>query len=65
MLNQGREKSKAYPRKLTIQDDPALEIGDMIRLPDGLKFYITGMSKSLKRGDVPLLVLDGFKVKRA
>jgi hypothetical protein len=59
------EKSKCFPRKLVIQDDPALEIGDMIRLPDGLKFFITGMSKSIKRGEVPVLQLDGFKVRRA
>jgi hypothetical protein len=59
------EKSKCFPRKLTIQDDPALEIGDMIRLPDGLKFFITNISKTIRRGEVPILLLDGFKVKRA
>jgi hypothetical protein len=59
------EKSKCFPRKLVIQDDPALEIGDMLRLPDEIKFFITGITKSIKRGDVPLLTLDGFKVKRA
>ncbi len=59
------EISKCFPRKLLIQNDPALEVGDSIRLPDGLKFFITGMSKSISRGAVPLLSLDGFKVKRA
>jgi hypothetical protein len=59
------EKSQCFPRKLVIQNDPALEVGDSIRLPDGLKFFITGMSKSIRRGEVPLLSLDGFKVKRA
>jgi hypothetical protein len=59
------EKSASLPRKLVIRDDPALEIGDTIRLPDGLKFCITDMSKQLVRGEVPLLSLDGFKVMRA
>jgi hypothetical protein len=57
------EHSRCFPRKLVIKDDPKLELGDLIRLPDGIKFFITGMSKSLGRGDVPLLTLDGFKVR--
>jgi hypothetical protein len=59
------QKSRGKPRKLVIRDDPALEIGDTIRLPDGQKFCIADMSKQLVRGEVPLLSLDGFKVLRA
>jgi hypothetical protein len=58
------EKSAGFPRKLVIEDDLALEMGDMIRLPDGRKFCITGMAKQIQRGQVPLLNLDGFKVMR-
>jgi hypothetical protein len=56
------ERSSGFPRKLVIEDDLALEIGDMLRLPDGRKFFITNLSKQIQRGEVPLLRLDGFKV---
>ncbi|MDD5640152.1 MAG: hypothetical protein PHX53_00780 [Syntrophales bacterium] len=56
------EKSNAYPRKLLIDDDLALEIGDILVLPDGRKFMISGMSKAVRRGEVPILNLEGFKV---
>ncbi|RJR37194.1 MAG: hypothetical protein C4567_13145 [Deltaproteobacteria bacterium] len=59
------EKSNSYPRKLIIDDDLALEIGDIVVLPDGRKFMITGMSKNIRRGEVPILALDGFKVMTA
>jgi hypothetical protein len=59
------EKSRSFPRKMVIKDDPRLEVGDMIRTSDGLKFFITDITKDLGRGDVPLLSLTGFKVKRA
>ena len=56
------EKSNAYPRKLLLDDDLALEIGDIAVLPDGRKFMVSGMSKAIRRGEVPILALDGFKV---
>ncbi len=56
------EKSSSYPRRLTIQDDLALETGDILQLPDGRKFLVTNLSKQVKRGEVPLLNLDCFKV---
>jgi hypothetical protein len=59
------EKSASKPRKLVIDDDPALELGDLLVLPDARKFLITGLSKTMKRGEVPKLTLDGFKVMRA
>jgi hypothetical protein len=65
LMNLIWEKSSAYPRKLVIQDDPSWEVGDMIRLPDGIKFFITDMSKTLARGSVPTLSLTGFKCKRS
>ena len=48
-----------------IDDDLSLELGDLILLADGRKFCITKMSKTLKRGEVPRLSLDGFKVMQA
>jgi hypothetical protein len=59
------EKSNSYPRRLLLEDDLALEMGDILALLDGRKFLITGMQKSIKRGEIPLLTLDGFKVMDA
>lgn len=58
------EKSASKPRKLVIDDNLALELGDIVLLPDERKFLITGMSKTIKRGEIPKLSLDGFKVMR-
>jgi hypothetical protein len=59
------EMSSACPRTLVIADDLALERGDIIQLPDGRKFLITDMSKTIKRGEIPQLSLEGFKVMTA
>lgn len=59
------EKSNAYPRKLAIADDLALEQGDIIELPDGRKFCIINMAKTIKRSEIPILNLDGIKVLKA
>jgi len=56
------EKSSARPRRIVIEDDPALEVGDIIGIPDGRKILIIGLSKKIKRGEVPSLVIDGRKV---
>ncbi|MDD5640024.1 MAG: hypothetical protein PHX53_00130 [Syntrophales bacterium] len=56
------QKCLGAPRKIAVADDPRLEIGDIIGLPDGRKVVITGMSKTIKRGEVSTLVLDGGKV---
>jgi hypothetical protein len=59
------EKSSSLPRRLLIDDDLALELGDIVVLPDGRKFLITNLAKQIKRGEVPILTLDGFKVMTA
>ncbi len=59
------QKSSSLPRRLIITDDLALELGDIVALPDGRKFCVTGLSKQIQRGAVPVLTLDGFKVMRA
>jgi hypothetical protein len=59
------QKSSSYPRKLAIEDDLSLEIGDIIDLPDGRRFFIKNLSKTIKRGSIPIMVLDGFKVVTA
>ena len=48
-----------------MDDDLALEMGDIVVLPDGRKFLITNLAKQIKRGEVPILTLDGFKVMTA
>ena len=59
------EESSSYPRRLILEDDLALELGDILALADGRKFLITNMQKSIKRGEIPQLTLDGFKVMTA
>ena len=59
------QKCQGAPRKIAVADDPRLEIGDIIGLPDGRKVVVTGMSKTIKRGEVSTLVLDGSKVLTA
>jgi hypothetical protein len=59
------QKCLSFPRKVAVADDPRLEVGDIIGLPDGRKVVITGLAKSIKRGEVPMLVIDGGKVLTA
>jgi hypothetical protein len=56
------EKSLTRPRRVVIENDPSLEVGDIIVIPDGRKILITGLSKKIKRGEVASLVMDGCKV---
>lgn len=56
------EKSMTRIRRIVIEDDPSLEVGDIVGIPDGRKILITGLSKKIKRGEVPSLVIDGCKV---
>lgn len=56
------EKSLTRTRRIVIEDDPSLEVGDIVGIPDGRKILITGLSKKIKRGEVPSLVIDGCKV---
>jgi len=59
------EKSQANPRRIVIEDDPRLEPGDIIVLPDGRKMVILSLSKKVKRGEVLDLTLDCSKVLTA
>jgi hypothetical protein len=45
---------------LTIADDLRIERGDLLGLPDGRRFWVADYSRSLARGAVPLLQLQGF-----
>jgi hypothetical protein len=59
------EESNACPRQLILNNDLTLEKGDIIQLPDGRKFLITDLGKTIKRGEMPVLTLQGFKVRTA
>ena len=59
------EKSLTKPRRVVIEDDPSLEVGDIIVIPDGRKILIAGLSKRIRRGEVSSLVIDGHKVMTA
>jgi hypothetical protein len=59
------EKSQTRPRRIVIEDDPSLEVGDIIGIPDGRKILIIGLSKKIKRGEVSSLTVDGCKVMTA
>jgi hypothetical protein len=59
------EKSLSRPRRIAIEDDPALEVGDIVALPDGRKILVTALNKKIRRGEVPTLVIDGGKVMTA
>jgi hypothetical protein len=59
------QKCLAAPRKVALIDDLRLEVGDIIGQPDGRKMVIAGMSKTIKRGEVPTLILEGSKVLTA
>jgi hypothetical protein len=65
MLELTWEKSNSYPRRLLLEDDPSLEVGDILELPDGRKFMIQDLSKTIKRGDTPVLTADCIKVMTA
>jgi hypothetical protein len=59
------EKSLSRPRRIAIEDDPALEVGDIVALPDERKILVTALNKKIRRGEVPTLVIDGGKVMTA
>ena len=59
------EKCLTRPRRMIIEDDQSLEVGDIIGIPDGRKMLIAGLSKRIQRGEVPSLVIDGYKVMTA
>jgi hypothetical protein len=46
---------------LTIVDDPRIEPGDIIELPDESRVYVTGYTRNLSRGSAATLDIDGFR----
>ncbi|MCL4504175.1 MAG: hypothetical protein M1438_20310 [Deltaproteobacteria bacterium] len=59
------QKSMGSPRILVINDDLTLEKGDIVQIPDGRQIFIMDMKKTIKRGQVSQLEIDGFKVLAA
>ena len=57
--------SEAEQRTLVIDDDLSLEPGDVVQIHDGRRIFIQKMSKTIQRGEVPKLQIDGFKVLTA
>ena len=55
-------RSQAEQRTLVMDDDLALEVGDIVQIPDGRRLFIEKMAKTIKRGEIPKLTLNGFKV---
>lgn len=45
---------------MTIVDDPRIEPGDIIGLPDGTRLYVTGYRRNLSPGAPAVLDLEGF-----
>lgn len=46
---------------VTIVDDPRIEPGDILELPDGSRLYVTGYTRDLSRGAAAILSVDGFR----
>jgi hypothetical protein len=59
------EKAQSKPRRIIIEDDPSLEVGDIVIVPDGRKMLINGLTKKIKRGEVLDLTIDCSKVMTA
>jgi len=59
------EKSSGSPRKVVMDDYLQLEIGDIFQVPDGRRFFVKDMTKNIKRGEVPRLEIEGFRVLTA
>lgn len=46
---------------LTVVDDPRIEPGDIVQLPDETKVLVTGYTRDLTRGSAATLALEGFR----
>lgn len=55
------EQSLGKPRSLVLPNDPRIEKGDMLQLPNGSKFFVLEASKAMNRGGITNLTLKGFK----
>ena len=52
----------ASTHTISIVEDPSIERGDILQLPDGSRFYVTDYSRDIGRGKSHTLSLDGFRV---
>ena len=55
-------RSSFYVRRITMDDLPGLEPGDIIQLPYEGRYFVTGFAKSIKPGTLPVLEVDCFQV---
>ena len=44
-----------------IVDDPRIEVGDILQLPDNSRLFVTGYSRDLSRGSAATLDVQGFR----
>jgi hypothetical protein len=56
------QSQQATSYGVTIVDDPRIEHGDILQLPDGSRLYVTGYQRDLTRGAAAMLDISGFKV---
>jgi hypothetical protein len=59
------EQVNANPRRIIMEDDPSIEVGDIIGLPDGRQVVVSSLSKKIKRGETASLTVEGGKVLTA
>lgn len=52
----------AHSWNVEIVDNPLIERGDILRLPDGSRLYVTGYSRDLSHGAPAVLSVKGFRV---
>ncbi len=55
-------QSSFNARRITMDDLPGIEPGDVIQLPNEGRYYVTGLGKSIRPGAMPILEVDCFKV---
>jgi hypothetical protein len=57
------EAAQRAPRELTLLNDPRLELGDIVLVPfaGGLRVWVESLRKTISRGQVPLLQIQGVR----
>ncbi len=58
-----RETVKGSPRSLSLPYDPFLRKTDVIELPDGSRYYIKSISKTLKRGEPQDMSISALMIR--
>lgn len=54
-------QSKGQPRQLVIANDPRIEKGDIIQLPNGTKIFVENANRTITRGEEISMSISGFK----